>query len=55
MANCEYCGVEIKGKGYNKTLMDKQHRFCMGVCYILYRYKVPKDRVLIEGLRWKQE
>jgi len=54
LTNCEYCGVDIKGKGFNKTLMGKQHAFCMGCCYILYRYDVPKERVLIEGLRWKQ-
>jgi len=54
VANCEYCGVEIKGKGFPKTLLGKKHNFCMGVCYILYRYNVPKDMVLIDGLRWRQ-
>jgi len=54
LANCEYCGVKIKDKGFKKTLMGKQHVFCMGGCYILYRYDVPKERVIIEGLRWRQ-
>ena len=45
---CEYCGQTTEEKTVKKVLVGVKHVFCSELCWALFRYDYPKDKIWLE-------
>ena len=48
LQNCEYCGQSTRGKKVEKRVVGEKHIFCCELCWALFRYKYPKEKIWLE-------